>query len=243
MSEQPSNNNVADEQACNNNVADEQACGNVLAEQAINLSCKQFVSVLASKAPTPGGGGAAALVAAIAAALGNMVGSLTVGKEKYVQVQDDIIALNQRAKSLQDRLLELVDKDGKAFDSLMLAYSLSGENDQQKKEKADKIELALDDCYLTSLHIMQESYKVIELAAEYTKKGTRLAISDAGCCAIFANAALKAAALSAFANTKLMKDRNKALSANSEVEALLENSRMASKVYCDVINFLTDSNK
>ena len=46
-------------------------------------TCTEFVEVLASKAPVPGGGGASALVGAVGTALGNMVGSLTVGKKKY----------------------------------------------------------------------------------------------------------------------------------------------------------------
>ena len=49
-------------------------------------SCREFVTVLASSEPAPGGGGASALVAALGTALGNMVGSLTVGKKKYADV-------------------------------------------------------------------------------------------------------------------------------------------------------------
>ena len=56
-------------------------------------TCEEFVEVLASKAPVPGGGGASALVGAVGMALGNMVGSLTVGKKKYADVEADIIAL------------------------------------------------------------------------------------------------------------------------------------------------------
>ena len=64
-------------------------------------SCEEFVDVLASKAPVPGGGGAFALVGAIGIALGNMVGSLTVGKKKYADVEADIIALKEKATALQ----------------------------------------------------------------------------------------------------------------------------------------------
>ena len=71
-------------------------------------TCEEFVEVLASKAPVPGGGGASALVGAIGTALGNMVGSLTLGKKKYADVQDDIIALKAKADALQAELLGLV---------------------------------------------------------------------------------------------------------------------------------------
>ena len=62
-------------------------------------SCRTFVEVLASNAPAPGGGGAAALVGAIGTALGNMVGSLTVGKKKYADVEAEIIALYDQTRS------------------------------------------------------------------------------------------------------------------------------------------------
>ena len=71
-------------------------------------TCKEFVDVLASKAPVPGGGGASALVGALGMALGNMVGSLTLGKKKYADVQEDIIALKAKADALQMELLDLI---------------------------------------------------------------------------------------------------------------------------------------
>ena len=74
-------------------------------------SCRTFVEVLASNAPAPGGGGAAALVGAIGTALGNMVGSLTVGKKKYADVQDEILALKARCDELQKKLLDQVEAD------------------------------------------------------------------------------------------------------------------------------------
>ena len=71
--------------------------------------CDEFVEVLASKAPVPGGGGASALVAAVGTALGNMVGSLTVGKKKYADVEADIIAMKEKATALQADFLRLVE--------------------------------------------------------------------------------------------------------------------------------------
>lgn len=79
-------------------------------------SCEDFLDVLASKEPVPGGGGAAALVGAVGVALGHMVGALTVGKKKYADVQEDILALNARAEALHARLVELVEEDARAFE-------------------------------------------------------------------------------------------------------------------------------
>ena len=68
-------------------------------------SCREFVKVLASDAPAPGGGGASALVAAIGTALGNMVGSLTLGKKKYADVEELIKATMAKCDALQTELL------------------------------------------------------------------------------------------------------------------------------------------
>ena len=79
------------------------------------LSCEKFLAELASKAPTPGGGGTAALVGAAGVALGNMVGNLTTGKKKYAAVEADIQALNTKSSSLHKELEALVQADADAF--------------------------------------------------------------------------------------------------------------------------------
>ena len=70
-------------------------------------TCTEFVEVLASKAPVPGGGGASALVGAVGTALGNMVGSLTVGKKKYADVEDEMWELKAKCDQLQKDFLSL----------------------------------------------------------------------------------------------------------------------------------------
>ena len=87
-------------------------------------SCREFVTVLASNAPAPGGGGAAALVAALGTALGNMVGSLTVGKKKYADVEAEILALKGKCDLLQNELLDQVPADAEGFVPLAKAYGI-----------------------------------------------------------------------------------------------------------------------
>ena len=89
-----------------------------------NESCRKFVEVLASNAPTPGGGGAAALVGAVGTALGNMVGSLTVGKKKYADVEEEILALKAKCDALQTELLDQVAADAVGFEPLAKAYGI-----------------------------------------------------------------------------------------------------------------------
>lgn len=87
-------------------------------------TCEDFIEVLASKAAVPGGGGAAALTGAVGIALGNMVGSLTVGKKTYADVEDEIIECKKEADEIAKEFLELMDKDAEAFEPLSRAYGL-----------------------------------------------------------------------------------------------------------------------
>ena len=186
------------------------------------LSCTEFVKILASKAPTPGGGGAAALVGAIGTALGNMVGSLTLGKKKYADVQDDIIALKAKADTLQGELLCLVAKDAEVFEPLSRAYGLPSSTDDEKREKARVMEDALQQASTVPLRIMEKCCDAIELHHEFAQKGTAIAISDVGCGVVCCKAALQAASLNVFINTKSMIDRTHAEELNTRANVMLE---------------------
>ena len=184
-------------------------------------SCEGFLESLASKAPAPGGGGAAALVGAAGVALGNMVGSLTVGKKKYAAVEADLRALNARAEVLRRRLEALVQADAEAFMPLAAAYGLPKETPEQQAHKAAVLEQALDGACAVPLETMEACCEGIALAREYAAKGSALAVSDAGCAALFCKAALQASGLNVSINTKLMADRAHAEALNAKADALL----------------------
>ena len=180
-------------------------------------SCEGFLERLASKAPAPGGGGAAALVGAAGVALGNMVGSLTVGKKKYAAVEADLRALNARAEALRRRLEALVQADAEAFLPLAAAYGLPKETPEQQAHKAAVLEQALDGACAVPLEIMEACCEGIALAQEYAAKGSALAV----CAALFCKAALQASGLNVSINTKLMADRAHAEALNAKADALL----------------------
>ena len=164
-------------------------------------SCREFVTVLASSEPAPGGGGASALVAALGTALGNMVGSLTVGKKKYADVQEDILALNARAEALRARLVELVEEDARAFEPLSRAYGLPASTEEEKARKAAVMAQALDAACAAPLALMEALCQAIDLHREYAQKGTAIAISDVGVGVACCKAALQGASLNVFINT------------------------------------------
>ena len=181
-------------------------------------SCRKFVEVLASDAPAPGGGGAAALVGAIGTALGNMVGSLTVGKKKYADVQDEIVALKAKCDVLQTELLNQVELDEINFLPLAKAYGIPRDDPNRDKIMAEAICIACS----TPLKIMELCGEAIGCIAVFAAKGSRLAVSDAGCGAAICKAAMQAASLNIFINTKGMKDRAAAEELNRRANELLE---------------------
>lgn len=189
--------------------------------ELMNLSCEAFLEDLAGSAPAPGGGGAAALVGAAGAALGNMVGSLTVGKKKYAAVEADILVLNCRAAALRKRLEGLVQADADAFTPLAAAYKLPKETPEQQAHKAAVLESTLEGACAVPLEIMSACCEGIALAAEYAEKGSVMAVSDAGCAALFCKAALQAAGLNVSINTRLMADKAHAAALNAQADAML----------------------
>ncbi|MBQ4650114.1 MAG: cyclodeaminase/cyclohydrolase family protein [Firmicutes bacterium] len=196
-----------------------------------NLSLERFAEQLASNAPVPGGGGASALAGAVGMALGNMVGSLTVGKKKYADVEAEIIALNEKAAVLRGQLLDLMEKDAEVFEPLSKAYSIPKDDPSRDEVMAVVLKQASE----VPLEIMRKCCEAIELISVYAQKGSVLAVSDAGCGAAICRAALESAALNVYINTKSMKDRQLAESMNAEVSAMLEKyCVMASEIYNSV---------
>ncbi|MDR0840094.1 MAG: cyclodeaminase/cyclohydrolase family protein [Christensenellaceae bacterium] len=201
----------------------------------IEQSCAQFVAALASKAPVPGGGGACALVGAIGMALGNMVGSLTLGKPKYAAVQADILRLQTEATGLQGALLALVARDAAVFEPLSRAYGLPTGTQEESAHKARVMEAALNEAARVPLELMELCCKAIGLHEEFAAKGTAIAISDVGVGALLCGAALQGAALNVFINTKYMADRDHAAGINAQAKDMLhEYAARAGRVYEDV---------
>lgn len=180
-------------------------------------TCREFVSVLASKEPVPGGGGASALVGAIGTALGNMVGSLTVGKKKYADVEQEIIALKAKCDDLEKQLLDQVPADAEGFAPLAKAYGIP-KDDPTREETLEKA--TLNACAVP-VHIMELCCQSLDAIRVFAEEGSRLAVSDAGCGAVIVKAALQAASLNVFINTKSLKNRGEAERLNARCEEML----------------------
>ena len=195
------------------------------------MNLNAFLEQLASAAPVPGGGGASALAGALGIALGNMVGSLTVGKKKYAAVEDEIRELNEKAAVLREELLCLVEKDAEVSEPLSKAYGIPKDDPTREEVMANVLKAAAE----VPLAIMKKCCEALDLITVYADKGSVLAVSDAGCAASLCRAAMESAALNVYINTKSMADRSLADSMNQEVCAMLqEYSQKADAIYQSV---------
>ena len=183
--------------------------------------CDEFVEVLSSKAPVPGGGGASALVGAVGAALCNMVGNLTVGKKKYADVEEELRGLMEQVTEIQNRFLQLIDEDAEGFAPLAKAYGLPSGTEEEKAKKAEIMEKCLNDACGVPMEIMENCCRAIDLIEIFAAKGSVLAVSDAGVAAACCRAALKGASLNIYINTKSMKDRKRGDELNQKCDEMI----------------------
>ena len=184
-------------------------------------SLSLFAEELASSAPSPGGGGAAALGGALAAALGGMVVSLTAGKKKCAANEDALRAVGERAEAARLALLAMIDADAEAFAPLARAYSLP--KDDPGREAV--LEEALRRAAASPIRIAELCCEVIELLEGCAAMGSPLVLSDAASGAAIAEGALRAAVINVKVNTALMRDRGRAEELDARADAL-------EKTYC-----------
>lgn len=195
--------------------------------------CREFATLLAAKESVPGGGGAAAYVGALGAALCSMVGNFTTGKKAYAQVEVDIQSMIFRAGKVRQRLLELVDEDAEAFEPLSRAYGIPKDD----PTRATVLEEATKGACVAPMEMMRQICRSIDLLEEMGQKGSKMLVSDVGCGALLARAALEAASMNVFVNTKTLQDRDYALTLEAECDAMLASyGPKAEQVAADVMS-------
>ena len=204
-----------------------------------SMTIQEFLDVLSSKEPVPGGGGASALAGALGNALGQMVANLTIGKKKYALVEDEIKELAERMKGIQGQFSALADQDAKVFAPLAKCYSLPSGTEEEKAYKAEVMEARLLDASLVPMEIMEKAWEMLEIMDILADKGSRMAVSDVGVGVQFIRTALLGAVMNVYINTKSMKNREKAEEMNEKAERLIkEGTEEADRIYQKVLEQL-----
>ncbi len=181
---------------------------------------ENFLDELADGSATPGGGSAAAHVGATAAALVAMVARLTLGKEKYAEVEPRMREIATTSDELRGELEAAVPRDAAAFDSVMGALRMPKSTEKEKQARAEALETALHSAAGVPLEVAEHAARVAELAAEVTEKGNANAVSDSAAAAEMAWAALRAAAYNVHINAQSATDEEAVSVWLREIESL-----------------------
>ena len=198
-------------------------------------SCEKFADETFSSAPVPGGGGVAALVGSIGAALAGMVCNLTTGKKKYAQYEADIQRITSEARALMNELMAQIDRDAENFYPLSKCYGLPAGTDEEKAEKERKMQAALKVAITAPIDIVRYAYKAIALHRELAEKGSKLAVSDVGCGVLCLKAAMQCGWLNVMINLKSIHDKDFVAAVEAELKPMLaEGEAMADAIYADV---------
>ncbi len=201
----------------------------------VDQTCSAFIEVLASKAPVPGGGGAAAMGGAIGMALSNMVGNLTVGKKKYADVEGEVKELIAKGEGIILKLKKLVDKDAEVFEPLSKAYGLPKNTPEEAKIKEETMENCCKTACGVPMEIMRAAFEGIKIHARMGEIGTMIAISDVGCGVVFLKSALISGSLNVIINLNTIKDQAFCSTTRKEMDDLLNTG---SKIADETLNLV-----
>ncbi len=172
----------------------------------IDQNVKQFVETTASNEPVPGGGSIAALSGALGAALAGMVANLTVGKKKYVEVEEEMKALVEEAAGLQDKLVNLIDKDAASFDDVMKAFKMPKETDEEKAARTAEVQKGMKYAASVPLETAETAFEIMKLAEAAVVKGNSNAVTDGAIAAMMGRTAVLGAILNVRINLGSIKD-------------------------------------
>jgi formiminotetrahydrofolate cyclodeaminase len=194
----------------------------------VKLNIKMFLDELASSSPAPGGGSVAALSGALGAALSSMVCHLTIGKEGYEAVQDEIKELVEKSEELRKELTDLIDRDTEAFNEVMKALKMPKETEDQKEHRRQAMQTALKHAAEVPLDTARKCTKVLDVARIVAEKGNKNSISDAAVSALMAQTGVQAAMLNVRINLSSIKDPEYVQQVTTELHELLQNAMQQS---------------
>jgi formiminotetrahydrofolate cyclodeaminase len=198
-------------------------------------SVDEFLERLASSAPTPGGGSAAAIMGAMGAALVSMTCNVSIGKKGYEAVEAELLAVRDESEKLRLRLAAMVTEDVAAFDGLMAAYKLPKATDDDKARRSAAIQSSLTRATEVPLECARACAAVIALARRAAEHGYKGVVSDAGVGVLSAYSALRSAALNVYINAPALQDCAAAERYLTEIDALVASAAQAHEAVYSIV--------
>ncbi len=185
-----------------------------------SMKINNFINDLASSSPAPGGGSVAALAGSLGTALSSMVCNLTIGKEKYVDVQDEIKNTLKNSEQLRKKLTKLIDKDTEAFNDVMKAFRMPKETEEQKNRRSKAIQEGYKTAASVPLETAKTCEKILDVALVVAEKGNQNSITDAAVSALMAKSGVQSAILNVKINLGSIKDEKFVSEISAELEEI-----------------------
>jgi glutamate formiminotransferase/formiminotetrahydrofolate cyclodeaminase len=199
------------------------------------LSIRKFLSSLASSAPTPGGGTAAAVAGAMGAGLTEMVAALTLSREKFAPVHDAIRSIAEAAERARGEFLDLAREDSDAYDAVVAARRLPKDTEEQKRVRAQALESANRLATEVPMRTARAAVRLLATLPELVEKGNPNAFSDAGAAALLLGSAAEGALLNVGINLPGISDSAFVEGMRNETAAIrAETQRLRSHVLSEV---------
>ncbi len=181
-----------------------------MAEKLIDLKVKDYLGVLKSDAPAPGGGSVSALAGAQGAGLLLMVCELTLGKEKYKDFEDVINEIRPELEEAEKALTEGVDRDTEAFDLVMKAYGMPKSTGEEKAARRDAVQKGTIASTEAPLENMEHALRALEAAEKIAGKFNPNCMSDFGVGVMNLKLCIQGAYMNVKINLPGIKDENTA---------------------------------
>lgn len=201
----------------------------------VNKNIIDFVATTASNEPVPGGGSIAALSAALAAALAEMVANLTIGKKKYVEVEEEMKKIAASLENSRKELVDYIDKDASSFDEVMKAFKLPKETDEDKAIRSEAIQEGTKYAATVPLEVARAAYTIMEQSKIVVEKGNSNAITDGAVSAMMARTAVLSALMNVKINLTTIKDEEFVKNMTKEVNELERNAITKEKEILDLV--------
>ncbi len=193
------------------------------------LTIKEFLEKIASESPTPGGGSVAALSAALTASLTEMVANLTIGKQGYDDVEDEMKAVAQDALRLKSKFVSAIDKDSNAYNDVITAIKLPGDTEAEKRHREEMIQSGLKQAALAPMAVAEDAIRVMELAGKTVTKGNKNTITDGAVGVMMAKTAVLSALYNVKINLRTIKDKAFIDEISKQVKELEQNALQREK--------------
>ncbi len=201
-----------------------------------SMTICDFLSELASKSPAPGGGSVAALSGALGAALSSMVCNLTIGKDSYKNVEDDMGESLKKSEQLRKELTILIDEDTEAFTDVIRAFKMPKETDSQKQKRSHAIQEGYKTAAQVPLQTAKTCEQILDVAQIVAEKGNQQSITDAAVSALMAKAGVQAALLNVKINLGSIKDEKFTKQLMQELDVIERQTETKTQKILDIVN-------